>query len=65
MGDQGEETAPGRVQGDAVKAAAVSAARNVPPRTKSRLRQKSSTTAPTLVRLESFDNIPDYLRDNE
>jgi len=59
MKDQGQLQHP---QGDAVKAAAVSAALNVPTRSKSR---SSKSASASLLRLESFDNIPDYLKDNE
>ncbi len=48
---------------DVVKEAAVSAAANAPRRRKSAAATASAKS--TLLRLESFHNLPDYLRDNE
>lgn len=60
--DQGPVRGVADEQDDVVKTAAVNAALNVPTRTKSKSRKKSGAS---LLRLQSFDNLPDYLKDNE
>ena len=49
---------------DVVRTAAVTAAANAPRRRKTTAAAASPSKS-TLSRLESFDNLPDYLRDNE
>jgi effector-binding domain-containing protein len=52
---------------DVVKEAAVKASLNVPSRSKGRAKSqaKKSPTLASIIHSESFDNLPDYLRDNE
>jgi hypothetical protein len=54
---------------DVVKEAALKASLNVPSRSKGRARSQagkaSTSTLARIIHSESFENLPDYLRDNE